>query len=139
MFNLGTGEIVVIAILALIVLGPRRLPELASGIGKVIREIRKATADIRGEIELDETIRKPLQDLRDAATLPPDVLKRQDRERAATRSEDATPYAAEGKPSNPLVNEAPWKPWESTPPAAEAATVASPTAPDVTGGDSKAG
>ncbi|HEX7506182.1 MAG TPA: twin-arginine translocase TatA/TatE family subunit, partial [Polyangia bacterium] len=47
MFNLGFGEIAVVLIVALIFLGPKMLPEIATGLGKVIREIRKATADIR--------------------------------------------------------------------------------------------
>jgi len=61
------------------------LPEIASGLGKVIREFRKATADIRQTIDLDDVIRKPLQELRDAATLPPEELKRRDEIKAAQR------------------------------------------------------
>ena len=85
MFNLGFGEIAVILVVALIFLGPKMLPEIATGLGKVIREIRKATADIRQDIELDDMIRKPLQELRDAATLPPEELKRRDAAKAALR------------------------------------------------------
>ena len=85
MFNLGFGELIVILIVALIFLGPKMLPELATGLGKVIREIRKATADIKQDLELDDMIRKPLQELRDAATLPPEELKRRDEIKAAQR------------------------------------------------------
>ena len=81
-FNLGMSEIVVILVVALVFLGPKKLPELASGLGKMIRELRKATADIKSEIELDETIRKPVEELREAMTLHPQELKRRDRERA---------------------------------------------------------
>jgi len=84
-FNLGISEIVVILVVALVFLGPKMLPEIATGLGKVIREIRKATADIRQDIELDDMIRRPLQELRDAATLPPEELKRRDEARAAQR------------------------------------------------------
>lgn len=84
-FNLGFGELAVIMIVALIFLGPKMLPEIATGLGKVIREIRKATADIKQDIELDDVIRKPLQELREAATLPPEELKRRDELRAAQR------------------------------------------------------
>ena len=87
-FNLGIGEIVVILVVALIFIGPKMLPEIATGLGKVIREIRKATADIRQDIELDDMIRRPLQELRDAATLPPEELKRRDEARAARRKTD---------------------------------------------------
>jgi sec-independent protein translocase protein TatA len=73
------GEITIILLLALIFLGPKKLPELASGLGKLIREIRKTTADVKNEIQLDEAIRKPLEELREAVTLPPEELKRRDR------------------------------------------------------------
>ena len=55
MFNLGMGEITVILLLALIFLGPSKLPDLAAGLGKLIREIRKATSDVKNEIALDDT------------------------------------------------------------------------------------
>jgi Tat protein translocase TatB subunit len=87
-FNLGMSEIVVILVVALVFLGPKKLPELASGLGKMIRELRKATADIKSEIELDETIRKPVEELREAMTLHPQELKRRDRERAVREQED---------------------------------------------------
>jgi len=99
-FNLGFGEIAVVLVVALIFLGPKMLPEIATGLGKVIREIRKATADIRQDIELDDMIRKPLQELRDAATLPPEELKRRDNAKAALRKaaeEDARRKQVEAK------------------------------------------
>src|ERR1700712_930610 len=73
------GEITVILLLALIFLGPKKLPELASGLGKIIKDIRKATADVKNEIQLDEHIRRPFEELRDAVTLPAEELKRRDR------------------------------------------------------------
>lgn len=51
MFNVGTGEMVVILVAALLLLGPERLPELARGIGKFMREFRKQTEDVRGMVE----------------------------------------------------------------------------------------
>jgi Sec-independent protein translocase protein TatA len=72
------GEITVILLLALIFLGPKKLPELASGLGKLIKDIRKVTADVKNEIQLDDAIRKPFEELRDAVTLHPDELKRRD-------------------------------------------------------------
>ncbi len=72
------GEITVILLLALIFLGPAKLPDLATGLGKLIREIRKATSDIKSEITLDDSFRKPFEELRDAVTLHPDELKRRD-------------------------------------------------------------
>ena len=86
------GEITVILVLALIFIGPSKLPDLAAGLGKLIREIRKATSDVKNEIALDDSFRKPFEELRDAVTLHPDELKRRDqwakeREEAAKRAE----------------------------------------------------
>lgn len=51
MFNIGAGELMVILVVALIVLGPSRLPELARGIGKFMREFRRQTDDVRNMVE----------------------------------------------------------------------------------------
>lgn len=53
MFGLGFGEIVIIAIVALLVLGPDRLPDAAKTIGKTLRDLRKATDDIKGQLETE--------------------------------------------------------------------------------------
>ena len=78
MFNLGMGEITVILVLLLLFVGPSKLPELASGLGKLIRQVRKTTADVKNEIVLDDSFRKPFEELRDAVTLAPEELKRRD-------------------------------------------------------------
>jgi TatA/E family protein of Tat protein translocase len=78
MFNLGMGEITVILILILIFVGPKKLPEMASGLGRAIRQLRKTTADVKNEIVMDDTFRKPFEELRDAVTLSPEELKRRD-------------------------------------------------------------
>src|SRR5512133_2368307 len=53
MFGLGFGEIVIIAILALLLLGEKRLPEAAKTLGKTLREIRQATDDLKGQIQTE--------------------------------------------------------------------------------------
>jgi sec-independent protein translocase protein TatB len=88
-FNFGFSEMVVILVVAMLFLGPKLLPEIASGLGKIIREIRKATADIKQDFEVDEMIRGPLRELRDAATLPPEELKRRDEAKAARQKAEA--------------------------------------------------
>jgi sec-independent protein translocase protein TatB len=64
MFGIGTGEIVIILVLALILLGPQRLPDAAKQIGKGLREFRKATEDLKQQFEgelyaLDDSKQKP--------------------------------------------------------------------------------
>jgi sec-independent protein translocase protein TatA len=51
MGNIGATEIILILILALVVFGPRRLPEIGRTIGKSLREFRKASQDLRDEFQ----------------------------------------------------------------------------------------
>ena len=53
MFNIGPTELIIILVLALIVFGPQRLPEIGRSIGRSLREFRRASDEIRGEIERD--------------------------------------------------------------------------------------
>lgn len=62
MFGLSFGEIVIIAVLALLLLGPDRLPDAAKTLGKGLRDLRRATEDIKDQVEreiyLDDTGKK---------------------------------------------------------------------------------
>ncbi len=51
MFNIGAGELVLILVAALLVLGPQRLPEFARVIGKFVREFRRQTDEVRTVVE----------------------------------------------------------------------------------------
>jgi sec-independent protein translocase protein TatB len=75
MFNLGAGEIAVICVLALLLLGPERLPELARGMGRFFREFRKQTDDVRSMVERE--FYKMDQDVLEEAKKkePPPALK----------------------------------------------------------------
>ena len=55
-FGMGVQEIVIIAIVALIIFGPDRLPEMASQAGKLLRDARKMTADLQGEFERESGV-----------------------------------------------------------------------------------
>jgi sec-independent protein translocase protein TatB len=49
-FGIGPLELLVIAVLALIVLGPKRLPEFAVQVARLVRDFRKYTASLSGEV-----------------------------------------------------------------------------------------
>jgi len=49
--NLGTGEILLILLFILIFFGAKKIPDLAQGLGKGIREFRKAARDIQEDVE----------------------------------------------------------------------------------------
>jgi len=46
LFGIGPGELLLILILALIVFGPRRLPEIGRNLGQMMRELREASEEI---------------------------------------------------------------------------------------------
>lgn len=51
MFNIGGGEFLVIALIALIVLGPQRLPEAARQVGKVMGDLRRLSSGFQNELK----------------------------------------------------------------------------------------
>lgn len=60
MFGLGFGELLVIFLIALIFIGPKKLPELAKGLGKGIREFQNAAKGFSDQIQNgDETPSAP--------------------------------------------------------------------------------
>jgi sec-independent protein translocase protein TatB len=59
MFGIGMPELLLILAVALIVLGPKKLPELARALGKGMAELRRATEDIKDEFrQLDNDIQE---------------------------------------------------------------------------------
>jgi Tat protein translocase TatB subunit len=66
MFGLGMGEIMVILVVALLVLGPKQLPDAAKKIGQAIRELRKHTQNLQETIEQDEHIGGTVRELKSA-------------------------------------------------------------------------
>lgn len=51
MFGLGPQELILIAIVFLVLFGAKRIPELMQGLGKGVREFKKATGDIEKDIK----------------------------------------------------------------------------------------
>ncbi len=60
MGNLGATEILLILLVVLLLFGARRIPEIARGLGKGIREFKDATNDIKRELTVDESRRPSL-------------------------------------------------------------------------------
>ena len=55
---LGIWEILIILVVVLLIFGPRRLPEMAKGIGQSVREFRKGIKDLREDITKDDEPKK---------------------------------------------------------------------------------
>lgn len=70
MFNIGMGEMIVVAVVALFVFGPGKLPEVARAVGKGLREFRKAMQDVADDLnaeeirEVKESIQKDINDVK---------------------------------------------------------------------------
>lgn len=72
--NLGMTEILIILLIALLLFGPRKLPELGRSLGQSIREFQRGAKNIREEFEkaadvqelkeIKEEISKPLEELK---------------------------------------------------------------------------
>lgn len=50
MFGLGTPEIILIVVVVLVLFGAKKIPEFMQGIGKGVKEFKKATSDIEKDI-----------------------------------------------------------------------------------------
>lgn len=79
MFNIGTPELALIFVAALLLLGPQKLPEFARWVGQTIREIQKYTYEVRNAINLElereefEKLKQEFEDLDPSKYLDPNV------------------------------------------------------------------
>jgi sec-independent protein translocase protein TatB len=53
MFGIGSTELIVILVVALIVIGPAKLPEMAKSLGKALGEFRRVSTDVKRTIEME--------------------------------------------------------------------------------------
>ncbi len=94
-FNVGPVELIIVLIIALLVIGPRRLPEMGNAVGKTIREFRKASTDISEATTLEPEA-KPAAP---APTVPPTSP-----DAAATQATPAeTPAETPAGPATPAA------------------------------------
>jgi sec-independent protein translocase protein TatA len=79
MGNLGMQEILIIFVLALIVFGPRKLPELGKSLGKGLAEFKRASNELKqtweDEVRLDKEKEAMSQILKDSTIQPSEILK----------------------------------------------------------------
>jgi len=81
--NIGPPELLVVLVIALIIVGPTKLPELARAIGRGLSEFRKVQDEVKDMVKLDLSV-----DPVTAPTPPPPTAHRTPRPRAAATPSD---------------------------------------------------
>lgn len=89
MFGLGVPEIVLILIVALIVFGPKRLPEIGRTLGKTLGEFRKATDDLKNTIEREVQLEELKQIAPSMVTPTESVSRNEPLDEASKPADDA--------------------------------------------------
>jgi sec-independent protein translocase protein TatB len=68
MFGIGTWELIVILILALLVLGPDKLPGAARSLGRTLSKLRRTADEVKRDLDLDGTMRQIRDEILDEET-----------------------------------------------------------------------
>ncbi len=68
--QIGPLELIIVLVIALLVLGPGRLPDVGAALGKSIREFRKATSDVQEATKIDVTPLPPTSTATPAPAAP---------------------------------------------------------------------
>jgi TatA/E family protein of Tat protein translocase len=77
MFGIGMPEMLLILAIALIVIGPKKLPDLAKSLGRALREFKKATSELKESIELDSELKEVKNSFTNSITDKRGALKSQ--------------------------------------------------------------
>ncbi|MGD2185031.1 MAG: twin-arginine translocase TatA/TatE family subunit [Desulfobacterales bacterium] len=96
MFGIGMPELLLILAIALIVIGPKKLPDLAKSLGRTFREFKKATNEFKETLQIDEDfsdVKKAFDDLGDdikdsVSPKAPAEFKRPDEAETAEKKDD---------------------------------------------------
>ena len=99
--NIGGAEVLLIAIVALVVLGPERLPELGRSAGRMVHKLKTMTDGLQSEVRdvMDDPSMQPIKELSEFAARPRQkltqyALEAEAEERARQESERAAAAAA---------------------------------------------
>ncbi|MFO7707499.1 MAG: Sec-independent protein translocase protein TatB [Desulfobacterales bacterium] len=107
MFGIGMPELILIAVVALIVLGPKKLPDLAKSMGRAVREFKKATSELKETLQVDSEFSEVKKAFTDFHSDVNKTIQDEEKPQAAPASEpppqpaDLTPLASPGQAEAP--------------------------------------
>lgn len=96
MFGIGMPEMLLIMAIALIVIGPKKLPDLAKSLGRAFAEFKRATSELKESLEIDDE----LKDIKTTFNGMSDEIKEAINVKAGTESEDQNVSADFDKEKN---------------------------------------
>jgi Tat protein translocase TatB subunit len=125
MFGIGLPELVIIIIVALLVVGPSKLPEVARSLGKALGEFRRLADDVKETIEQEMTVEEEKKEepggqkegeQKEGEQEQPGALGEKEEERETPEKQEEGP-AGEGPPAGvgPPPDKGPEGPPEATP------------------------
>lgn len=133
MFGMGMNEILVILVVAMLFLGPEKLPDAAKTISKGIRDLRKQTREFQDTIENDTEIGGAIRDIKSALRgedmRRPPVKKPPAKPAADAAAEAAAGVAAAEAAAIPTITSSPGVGPGALAAASEATAAAAPAAP----------
>jgi sec-independent protein translocase protein TatB len=101
MFGISMPEIILILAVALIVIGPKKLPDLARSLGRGIAEFKRASQDFKESMDLD-SIQNEFRDVKDTFY---DIHQDSEDTRRNVQAPEPTKNEVQEKPTKPLEGE----------------------------------
>jgi sec-independent protein translocase protein TatB len=95
MFEVGFSELALVALVALLVLGPEKLPGVARTVGALVRRARSSWQNVKSEIERElaaDEMKKNLDEAKRAADLRADVRSAAADIETSAKTSDSTPH-----------------------------------------------
>jgi TatA/E family protein of Tat protein translocase len=89
MFGMGMPEIILILVIALIVLGPKKLPEIAKSLGRGIGEFKRATQEVKDNLQVDNDLKEARDTIREAKEDLEETIRKSVAEKTAGQEVDA--------------------------------------------------